>query len=160
MPTGSGADLALLLLGSYRNLVDEVVDELARRGFPDARPSHEYAMRAIQAGADNASALGRSLAITKQAAAKTIAALTERGYVTTEASPLDARRRQVHLTEHGLALMRAGAAIFDEVRARWEQRLGAGELARLEEQLAQFVGDSPIRLDAPGWVARDQADGH
>ncbi|MEU4690424.1 MarR family winged helix-turn-helix transcriptional regulator [Actinoplanes sp. NPDC023714] len=155
MPSRSGADLALLLLGSYRNLVDEVVRELARRGFPDVRPSHEYALQAIQAGADNASALGRSLSITKQAAAKTIAALTERDYVTTTASPVDARRKQVQITEHGLALMREGAAIFDEVRARWEQRLGPGELARLEAQLAQFVAVSPIRLDAPGWAAQE-----
>lgn len=155
MPSRSGADLALLLLGSYRTLVDEVVKELARRGFPDARPSHEYAMRAIQAGADNASELGRNLAITKQAAAKTIVALAERGYVTTEASAVDARRKQIRLTEHGLAMMREGAAIFDEVRARWEQRLGADELGRLETQLARFVGDSPIRPESPGWAAQE-----
>lgn len=155
MTSRSGADLALLLLGSYRNLVDEVVRELAARGYPDARPSHEYAMRAIRAGADNATELGRRLAITKQAAGKTIAALVERGYVTTAASPADARRKQIELTEHGLALMREGAAIFDELRARWEDRLGAEDLARLETQLAQFVGDSPIDLNAPGWAAQE-----
>ena len=155
MTSRSGADLALLLLGSYRNLVDEVVRELAARGYPDARPSHEYAMRAIQAGADNATELGRRLAITKQAAAKTIAALVARGYVTTATSPADARRKHIRLTEHGLALMREGAAIFDEVRARWEERLGAEDLAKLETQLAQFVGDSPIDLNAPGWAAQE-----
>ena len=50
--------------------------------------------------------------------------------------------------------MREGEAIFDELRARWEERLGAEDLARLETQLAQFVGDSPIDLDAPGWAAQ------
>ncbi len=153
MSSRSGAELALLLLGSYRNLVDEVVRELAARGFPDARPSHEYALRAIQSGADNASELGRRLAVTKQAAAKTIAALTDRGYVTTAVSPADARRRTIRLTAHGLALIHEGTAIFDEVRARWSARLGAAELARLEGQLAQFVGDNPVRLDAPGWAS-------
>ncbi|MEV6305510.1 MarR family winged helix-turn-helix transcriptional regulator [Actinoplanes sp. NPDC051861] len=147
--------MAAFLLGSYRNLVDEVVTELAARGFPDARPSHEYAMRAIQAGADNASELGRRLAVSKQAAAKTIAALADRGYVTTEPHPSDARRKHIRLTEHGLALMREGAAIFDEVRARWAKRLGPAELATLENQLAQFVGESPIDLDAPGWAAHE-----
>ncbi|AGL16790.1 MarR family winged helix-turn-helix transcriptional regulator [Actinoplanes sp. N902-109] len=155
MPSRSGADLALLLLGSYRNLVDEVVQELARRGYPDARPAHEYAMRAIQAGADNASELGRRLAVTKQAAAKTIAVLTQRGYVTSQSDPADARRKHIRLTDHGLALIREGTAIFDEVRARWEKRLGAGQLATLEAQLAQFVGDAPIRLDSPGWASQD-----
>jgi DNA-binding MarR family transcriptional regulator len=155
MTSRPGADLALLLLGSYRNLVDEVVRELTARGYPDTRPSHEYAMRAIKAGADNATELGRRLAITKQAAAKTITALVARGYVTTATSPTDARRKHIQLTEHGLALMREGEAIFNEVRARWEERLGAEELARLETQLAQFVGDSPIDLNAPGWAAQE-----
>jgi DNA-binding MarR family transcriptional regulator len=155
MTSRSGADLARLLLGSYRNLVDEVVGELAARGYPDVRPSHEFAMRAIRGGADNATELGRRLSITKQAAAKTIAALVERGYVTTAANPTDARRKQIELTRHGLALMREGEAIFDELRARWEERLGAEDLARLETQLAQLVGDSPIDLDAPGWAAQE-----
>ncbi|MBT0770221.1 winged helix-turn-helix transcriptional regulator [Kineosporia sp. J2-2] len=153
MSSGSGADLALLLLGSYRNLVDEVVRELATRGYPDARPSHEYAIRAIRAGADSASDLARRLAVTKQAAAKTIAALVERGYVTTETDPTDVRRKTIRITDHGIGLITEGTAIFDEVRARWEARLGATELAELERQLAQFVGDSPINLDAPGWAA-------
>ncbi|PRY12235.1 MarR family winged helix-turn-helix transcriptional regulator [Kineococcus rhizosphaerae] len=153
MSPRSGADLALLLLGSYRNLVDEVVRELANRGYPDARPSHEYAIRAIRAGADSASDLARRLAVTKQAAAKTIAALVERGYVTTETDPTDVRRKTVRLTDRGTGLITEGTAIFDEVRARWEARLGATELATLEAQLAQFVGESPVDLDAPGWAA-------
>jgi len=154
----SGADLALLLLGSYRNLVDEVVRELAKRGYPDARPSHEHAIRAVRAGAVSASELARRLAVSKQAAAKTIAALVERGYVTTEVDPADVRRKIIRITDRGNGLLAEGAAIFDEVRARWERRLGAAELAQLEEQLAQLVGDSPIDLDAPGWVAgQDQA---
>lgn len=153
MSSRSGADLALLLLGSYRNLVDEVVRELAKRGYPDARPSHEHAIQAIRAGADSASDLARRLAVSKQAAAKTIAALVERGYVTTEVDPADVRRKKIRITDRGDGLIAEGAAIFDEVRARWEGRLGAAELARLEVQLAQLVGDAPINLDSPGWVA-------
>lgn len=97
--------------------------------------------------------MARRLAITKQAAAKTIAALVERGYVTTETDPADIRRKNIRITDHGIGLITESTAIFDEVRARWEVRLGAAELAELETQLAQFVGDSPINLDAPGWAA-------
>ena len=88
----SGADLALLLLGGFRSLVDAATAELAVRGYEDVRPVHDFAMRAIAAGADNASELGRRLSVSKQAAAKTIAVLQERGYVAREADPLDARR--------------------------------------------------------------------
>ena len=66
----SGADLALLLLGGFRSLVDGATAELARRGYEDVRPVHDFAMRAIAAGAGNASELGRRLSVSRQAAAK------------------------------------------------------------------------------------------
>src|SRR5258708_20602655 len=83
----SGADLALLLLGGFRSLVDATTAELARRGYEDVRPVHDFAMRAIAAGAGNASELGRRLSVSRQAAAKTIAALQHRGYVTRTPTP-------------------------------------------------------------------------
>jgi DNA-binding MarR family transcriptional regulator len=153
----SGADLALLLLGSYRRLVDAVIHELAARGYDDVRPSHDFAMRAIESGADNASELGRRLAVSKQAAARTIATLLERDYIAREVDPADARRKRIQVTPLGAEMMRQGEAIFDDLRHQWEQRLGKDELALLEEQLATIVGDVPIRIEAPGWVAQDSA---
>ena len=151
----SGADLALLLLGGFRALVDAATEELARSGYPDVRPVHDFAMRAIAAGADSASELGRRLTIAKQSAAKTIAVLQKRGYVTSEPDPRDARRKRLQVTPLGFEVMRRGEAIFDELRTRWEQQIGAAELAGLEGRLAQLVGPAPIRFDTPGWIARD-----
>src|ERR1700730_17084355 len=118
----SGADLALLLLGGFRSLVDAAVDELALRGYQDVRPVHDFAMRAIAAGADNASELGRRLSVSKQAAAKTIAVLQERGYVARDDDPLDARRQRLHVTKLGSEVLRTGEAIFDELRAQWARQ--------------------------------------
>jgi hypothetical protein len=36
-----------------------------------------------------------------------------------------------------------------------ERQLGPGQLAALEAQLAILVEDSPIQIDAPGWVVQD-----
>ena len=71
-------------------LVDAAIEELVNRGYEDVRPVHEFAMGAIAAGADNASELGRRLSVSKQAAAKTIALLQDRGYVAGDADPIDA----------------------------------------------------------------------
>ena len=94
----SGADLALLLLGGFRCLVDAAHTELAGRGHADVRPVHDFAIRAIAAGADNASELGRRMAVSKQAAAKTIAVLQERGYIARDVDPADARRKRLQVT--------------------------------------------------------------
>jgi DNA-binding MarR family transcriptional regulator len=149
----SGADLALLLLGGFRALVDDAVLELAERGYEDVRPVHDFAMRAIAAGADNASELGRRLSVSKQAASKTVAVLEERGYVTRGADPLDARRKRLQVTALGFEVMRVGEAVFDELRAEWKRRIGAKQLERLESDLATLVGASTVRIDSPGWIA-------
>jgi DNA-binding MarR family transcriptional regulator len=154
----SGADLALLLLGSFRTLVDAAIAELAERGHEDVRPVHDFAMRAIAAGADSASELGRRLSITKQSAAKTIAVLQERGYVTRDTDPRDGRRKRLQVTALGFDVMRQGEAVFDELRDRWAQQIGAAELDRIEDHLAALAGAQPVRFDTPGWIARDVGD--
>ena len=151
----SGADLALLLLGGFRTLVDAAAAELAERGHEDVRPVHDFAMRAIAAGADNASELGRRLSITKQSAAKTIAVLQERGYVTRDTDPRDGRRKRLQVTALGFDVMRQGEAVFDELRDQWAQQIGAAELDRIEDHLTALVGAQPVRFDTPGWIARD-----
>ena len=139
----SGANLALLLLGAFRSLADAATDELANRGYPDFRPVHDFAMRAIAAGADNASELGRRLSVSKQAAAKTILVLQERGYVARDADPQDARRMRLQVTKLGWRVLQTGETIFDDLRTRWEQRVGSAELAKVEKVLTKLVGSLP-----------------
>jgi len=151
----SGADLALLLLGGFRTLVDAAAAELAERGHEDVRPVHDFAMRAIADGADSASELGRRLSITKQSAARTIAVLQERGYVTRDTDPRDGRRKRLQVTALGFDVMRQGEAVFDQLRDQWAQQIGAAELHRIEDHLTALVGAQPVRFDTPGWIARD-----
>src|SRR6202046_4346794 len=154
----SGADLALLLLGGFRALVDSATAELGRRGYEDVRPVHDFDMRAIAAGAGNASELGRRLSVSKQAAAKSIAVLQERGYVTRDADPRHARRMRLQVTPLGFEVLRQGEAIFDELRDQWERQIGPAELENLEAHLAELASDPAVRFDTPGWMSRGVGD--
>src|SRR6202161_426748 len=145
----SGADLALLLLGGFRVLVDDAVLELAERGYEDVRPVHDFAMRAIAAGADNASELGRRLSVSKQTAAKTVAVLEERGDGGRGEDPLDARRKRLQVTALGFEVMRVGEAVFDELRDEWRKKIGSKQLERLESDLAALVGASTVHVETP-----------
>jgi DNA-binding MarR family transcriptional regulator len=129
----SGADLAL---GGFHTLVDEVTAELAKRGHDGVRPVHEFALRAVDAGAGTASELGRRLSVTKQAAAQTTAALEQFGYVDREPDPGDARRKRVRVTARGRELMTVGEALFDDGCRRWAARTGTEQLEALETDLA------------------------
>jgi len=143
------------MLAGFRTFADQTTVELAKRGYDDIRPVHDFALNSILSGAADASQLGRAMSVTKQAAARTISVLEERGYVSREPDPDDRRRMRLRVTERGLAMMREGESIFDEIRERWENQMGADALGTVEAALRQLVGDNVVRLDAPGWAARD-----
>ena len=139
MARSQGAELALLLLGGFEAMVDEVVAGLAEHGHPGVRPVHEFALAAIDAGAGTASELGRRLGVSKQAAAKTIAALQQMGYVEREEDPEDGRRQLVQVTDRGHEMVAIGGALFDDVRGRWADQVGVRVLAAVERHLGQLV---------------------
>ena len=151
--TRSGADLALLLLGGFRALAEAGSAELAEHGYERIRPIHDFALHSILAGADTTSALARELGVSKQAAAKTVAFLESEGYVAGEADERDNRRRRFAVTDKGHALLRTGRQVFDELRERWAERIGAAELDRVEAALVDLGIRVPTRLDAPGWLS-------
>lgn len=150
-----GTDLAHLLLSGFRALTDQVTAKLMERGYEEIRPVHGLALRTLIAGADNASELGRRMSVTKQAAAKTIAALQARNYVAGEPDPADKRRTRLYVTDHGRAMLREGEAIFDELRREWEERVGAKRLAEFENTLRELVGANVAWVETP-WGMADQ----
>ena len=151
----SGANLALLLLGGFRALASAASEELIRRGHEDFRPAHEFAMRAIASGANSASELGRRLSVSKQAAAKTIALLQQRGYVASDLDANDARRKRLHVTELGFEVMATGEGIFDELRKRWEKEIGRSHLKDMERCLTKLLEGSRGGILDPDWLSQD-----
>lgn len=136
----SGADLALLLLHGFRFMAEEARDRLAARGYFGVRPAHDFALRAVAAGADTVSEVGRRTSVSKQAAAKTVAFLEESGYVLRSPDPGDGRRARLTVTDRGHSLMREGEVVFDELRAEWESLVGRDRVVDLQDALLRLLG--------------------
>jgi DNA-binding MarR family transcriptional regulator len=146
-----GFELPMLLFAGFRSIIDELHAELARRGHPDLRPAHGFALQAIGQGGATATETGRRLGISKQAAGKTIERLEELGYVHRAGDETDRRRKLIRLTPRGIAALAMSAMIFNDIRSRWEGALGPGQLATLEADLRAMSGGDTFRLDVPGW---------
>jgi DNA-binding MarR family transcriptional regulator len=146
-----GFELPMLLFAGFRSIIDELHAELARRGHPDLRPAHGFALQAIGHGGATATEAGRRLGISKQAAGKTIERLEELGYVHRAGDETDRRRKLIRLTPKGIAALAMSAMIFNDIRSRWEGALGPGRLATLEADLRAMSGGEVFRLDVPGW---------
>jgi DNA-binding MarR family transcriptional regulator len=139
-----GPALARSLLSGFTAMVDEVVAELERQGHPGVTATHEFALQAIDEGAQSASDLGRRLNVSRQAAAKSIAALEELGYLHRRDDPADARRKMLVVTPRGHEMMTIGAAAFDELRSRLSAHVGPAQLASFESVLRALIAASPV----------------
>jgi DNA-binding MarR family transcriptional regulator len=145
-----GFELPLLLFAGFRTLIDQLHAELARRGHPELRPVHGFAMQAIGPVGASASEVGRRLGVSKQAAGKTVDRLAALGYVERVDDPRDARSRLIRLTPRGIDALRQSAEIFDRLRADWVERLGA-ERVRVIESSLRTVVPAAFPVDVPGW---------
>ena len=152
-PAGAtyGFELPLLLFGGFRSIIDELHAELARRGHPDLRPAHGFALQAIGVRGATATEAGHRLGISKQAAGKTIDRLEVLGYVQRAGDDQDRRRKLVRITPRGLEALALSALIFEEIRARWAAALGQARLSTLEADLRTMAPGDSFRLDVPGW---------
>jgi DNA-binding MarR family transcriptional regulator len=150
-PRTYGFELPLLLFSGFRSIIDELHAELARRGHPDMRPAHGFALQAIGLRGATATEVGRRLGISKQAAGKTIDRLAEIGYVHKSGDDSDRRRKLVRITPRGRDALAQSAMIFEDIRSRWRDTLGAARLSALEQDLRTMAPGETFRLDVPGW---------
>jgi DNA-binding MarR family transcriptional regulator len=149
--SGPGYELPLLLFAGFRSVIDDLYAELARRGHPDMRPAHGFALQAIGYSGATATEVGKRLGISKQAAGKTVERLEELGYVHRVGDDGDRRRKVVRLTRRGIEALTSSAMIFADIRARWERELGAARLSAMEHDLRAMAPGEVFRLDVPGW---------
>lgn len=143
--------LARLLAAATRALVEQLHERLDAEGHPGIRPAHGYALVAIREEPATTAHLAGALGMTKQGAAKLVAALEDRGYVTREAHPDDARAQLVTLTERGRDLLTRSERIQAELEREWAERLGERTARALRRGLEAAIADrDPLDL-RPVW---------
>lgn len=154
MPSRPAHALPFLLTGAFQSLVDRLHEELSEQGHASARPVHGFALQAIGAEGATTAEVARRLGVSKQAAAKTVAALVALGYAERGRDPEDGRARPVMVTARGRDLLGRSATTFAALRRRLVRELGAPQVAALEDGLEALAGWSGRgrSLDLPGWL--------
>ena len=138
--------LARLFAIAYRQLITDLHDELARRGWTDVRPAYGFALLALREGPLSSGELGVLMGMTKQASSKLVEALVEAGYARRGESTGDARVRPVELTDKGRDLQATAEAIYIDLEDRWAAVIGGDRLAELRADLVSVTSDEKGEL--------------
>ena len=146
----TGARFDQLLYRSFDAMVEAVQGDLAREGHAGLSVAHEFAMQAIDGGAANAAGLARAHGVTRQAAAKTIAALEALDYVERTSDPADARRKRLVVTERGHDAIAIGARGFDSLYRRWRETVGGDKADAVIQALEVISGADGVRGTGAG----------
>ena len=141
--------LARLLATVFREAVDQMNEELRRRGHEELRPVHGFILNLVADGTTT-SELASQLGITKQGAAKLVTNLVSTGYLDRQPHPSDRRATLITLTPRGRDALAAAAAAQNSIEARWATMLGNNQMKTMRTVLEQLAEQSQATL-RPTW---------
>ncbi|MDX1734856.1 MAG: winged helix DNA-binding protein, partial [Halioglobus sp.] len=90
--------------------------------------------------------------VTQQAMGKMLKELERLGYIARDIDSGDKRAKEIRLTERGVQMARDSFAVYDEAMAYYASRIGAEELAQLEESLRIAVGKLELNYLPESWT--------
>src|SRR5262249_26555703 len=128
----------------YQRRIDAA---MAAAGFDDRKFPDGRVLRMCRDSADmTISQIGRELGITRQGAAKIVAALRERGYVTVIDSHTSGREKVVTITPRALEYLAAHRKAARAIETRLRSALGAESLENVRRLLDVLGGDDDVRM--------------
>lgn len=146
-------ELPLLLIGSFRTVVDELHDHLRKAGLGELRALHGFALKAIDDDGISISEFARRLGVTKQAAATTASSMESLGLAQRHADPHDSRASVLTRTERANAVLDESERFYRTKEAQWRESLGDKRYEVLRDCLRQLAGTEPA-TSIPGWLGR------
>jgi DNA-binding MarR family transcriptional regulator len=140
---GTETDFGLLLAQALNSYVEHLHRELGERGFSGLRPTFGLPLRSLHQRPKTLTELAGELGVSKQAAAKVVGEMEQRGLVEREPSPDDRRATLLRLSSRGAALVAAAIEIGNAVERDLRPDLGAKGALNLRTGLERLAYDSP-----------------
>jgi DNA-binding MarR family transcriptional regulator len=150
-------DLVILLVASYRVVIDRLLSAHRAVGLGDVRPKHGFVIRAVAAEQPTINRLALLLDTSKQAASKLADAMVRQGFLTRFTDPKDRRQIRLKLSSRGLKVMHRAIATSAAVERELEAELGRKCVRELRRALHTLLeqngaGDEAIaRRARPVW---------
>ena len=133
--------LARLFALAYRQLIDDMHERLAERGWSDVRRSYGFVLLALRERGATVTELAGLLGVSKQATSKLLDAMVAGGYLRRAGGAADARVKVVALAPRGHRLLAAVEEIYAELEQRWAAVIGADAVGAIRTGLLAVLHD-------------------
>ncbi len=135
-------DLTRLLLEAHRGLAEELVANMAERGYPEARAGHAAVVLSIDRRAGTRlTELAQRARMSKQGMMLLVDDMEGRGYVRRVPDPEDARAKIVRLTARGRTYVAETRRALQAVEGRIRRGLGDRRYRQLRDTLEWLAGE-------------------
>ena len=135
------ADLSLASLFAGWAMADAIQTRLTADGFADLRFADGFVFQHLVGGPVTIGVLAERLAVTQQAASKSVVDLERRGYVERMPDPQDARARRVALTARGQAAIERARRHREALVGELAERVGERRVEAARRLLLDVVAD-------------------
>ncbi|MFK7962824.1 MAG: MarR family winged helix-turn-helix transcriptional regulator [Burkholderiaceae bacterium] len=156
-------NLTQLLLKRSDWFADEIMRGIQRSPWPHITPAQSRLLALMGGKSASMAALGRRLAISRQAVHKTVNELVRQGILEVKVDPERGNAKLVSYTEAGRQVNRAGANLIEQAERKLADRIGQSGVEQLKQLLqadwddADDVSDvSPPNADAPVQASRNK----
>lgn len=136
--TSPATPIARLAAMVFRTLIDDMHEQLEKRGFRDVGASFGYVVLEARSRTLGVTDVSRLLGISKQAASKLVSTMQQCGYLNAVSST-DQRERRVAISARGRRLLATVEAIYGELEAQWAEVIGQHGVEALRRDLTAVL---------------------
>lgn len=132
--------LGRFLILLFRAFEDDLVRRLEAEGYADVTPADLNVLRFVKPTGSTSIEIAKLAGVTKQAIAKSIAAIEAKGYIKRQPNSDDARSQIIVFTPKGMRLLKICIAAISQIELIYEAKLGKKTFADLKLALTQLMG--------------------
>ncbi len=137
--TSTAEHFGLLLWQASTLFVDLMLSELTARGYAGLTRTHMHIFPVLDPDGTRITVLAERIGVSKQAIAKLVDDIEERGYVKREPDLADGRAKMVKLSATGRRLLRDGEKIKQEIEKQGLSGITAKQRQQIDSTLQTIV---------------------
>ncbi len=132
--------LGRFLILLFRSFEDDLVRRLEAEGYSDVTPADLNVLRFVRPSGSTSIEIAKLAGVTKQAIAKSIAAIERKGYIKRQPNSEDGRSQIIVFSPKGMRLLTVCIAAISQIESVYEAKLGKKAFAQLKHALTQLIG--------------------